>query len=405
MERQVAQALVSASDAALGRIVRLVDTMASRAEIDRVLEQVRPRLRRLRPARPISVNRLLFLPLEGALAAPATWRRGSGQVPRNALAALAEIFGAAAPTLVREITAAGTGHSFAEAAQVGLLGRRLWQGAASAMPAALPASWAAGWTAASGLRTEDYPPLAVLCTGVWRHAGALWDVIDATEDNPPEALIRAALAGPAQEGEEVFAAALALLLARAPCPGTIASIAAGLDPRARLLAGRALDRLIEAGMPHLDAADPAGAAAHVEQLADMLADLETSTLGAVPERRDRLQKLRHQADLACRVAFVETIEAGLLTPLAQLAATAGDAEVMALEATVRDLRRLLLACRRVGTPDTYDKATRAAVEQLMKRGASLPGQGLTRIDLARLVEILGGREAADRLLAQNPECR
>ena len=54
---------------------------------------------------------------------------------------------------------------------------------------------------------------------------------------------------------------------------------------------------------------------------------------------------------------------------------------------------------------TNKEATRAAVEQLMKRGASLPGQGLTRIDLARLVEILGGREAADRLLAQNPECK
>jgi len=396
----MAQALAAASDAALGRIVQLVDTLASRAEIDRVLEQVRPRLRRLRPARPLSVNRLLFLPLEPVLAAPQAWRRGSGQVPRNALIGLAEALRAAAPALVAEITAAAQGHSFQDKARVAQLGRRLWPAAA----AALPPQPGPGWNATTGLRPEDYAPLAGLCAGLWRHAEGLWEVLDHPEDAPPpEAMLRAALAGPAQESEEVFAAALALLLAHTPRPGSIAGVAAGLDPRARVAAGRALDRMMESGLPPLDAADPAGAAQHVEQLADRLEDLEASALGAAPDRRERLQKLRHQADLACRETFQATLQGELLAPLGTLTIAAVEQQVTALEGRARDLRRLLLACRRVGTPDSYDKALRDAVAQVTQGSAGLSGQGLTRVDMARLVEILGGREAADRLLAQGQQ--
>ncbi len=391
----MAQALAGASDAALGRIVRLVDTLASRAEIDRVLEQVRPRLRRLRPARPLGVNRLLFLPLEPVLASPAAWRRGSGQVPRHALAGLAESLSAAAPALVARIAAEAQGHSFADHEQVARLGRLLWTEAA----AALPPRPAPGWTAATSLRAEDYAPLAALCAGVWRHAAGLWDVVEEAGD-PPEPLVRAALAGPAQDSEEVFAAALALLLARVSRPGSIAGIAAGLDPRARLVAGRALDRMIESGLPPLDATNPGEAAQHVAALADMIEDLEASPLGTVPDRRERLQKLRHQADLACREAFLATLEGELLSPLARLGGAALETEVTALETRARELRHLLLACRRIGTTDSYDKAIRAAIAQLTQGRAALASQGMTLVDLARLVEILGGREAADRLLAQ-----
>jgi len=312
------------------------------------------------------------------------------------LAGLAEALRQAAPALTVDFTAAAKGLSFEDAGEVSRLGRRLWPAAA----AALPKQPISGWAAATGLRAEDYPPLAGLCCGVWRHAEAMWDLLEEAEDVPPQALVRGALAGPAQENEDVFAAALALLMARAPRPGSIASVAAGLDPRTRLLAGRALDRVIEAGLPPLDVADPAGAAENVENLAEMLADLEASSLGNVPDRRDRLLKLRHQADLACRETFLATLESGLLAPLGALPDSVPEAEIMALEGRVRDLRRLLLACRRVGTPDTYDNATRAAVEGLMQHRTCPSGQGLTLVDLARLVEILGGREAADRLLAQ-----
>lgn len=410
--RQVAHSLTSASDAALGRVVQLVDTMASRTEIDSVLDSVRPRLRSLRPARPISVNRLLFMPLEGVMVAPAAWRRDSGHLPRNALAALAAVFNGNAARLTEESAAACHGHTFDQTAEVGQIGRQIWQAAAKAMPPTPPA----GWQSATGLRPEDYEPLVALCSGVWRHAGRLWDVIESDGDTLSEAMISAALAGPAQDPEEVFAASLALLLERLPRPGFIASVAAGLDPRARVVASRALDRMIDAELPPLDPTDPAGAAARVEQLADRLADLEASTLGTVPDRRDRLQKLRHQADLACREAFVATLGSGLLTPLIAMADTAEEAEVTALEAQVRDLRRLLLACQRVSTTDSYERASRTAIGQLMERGAKLasldragpgatgprtPDKGVTLVDLARMVEILGGRQAADRMLAQS----
>ena len=87
--RQLGQAAVAADDAALARLVAMLDALPDRGEIDRVLDPVRPRLRALGLPRPLGLPRLLVLPLDGASLPPTRWTRGAAAVPRSALMALA----------------------------------------------------------------------------------------------------------------------------------------------------------------------------------------------------------------------------------------------------------------------------------------------------------------------------
>jgi hypothetical protein len=397
-ERQIGQALVSASDAALARVVALVDALPKREMVDRVLDRARPRLRKLRPPRPLSAVRLLFLPLDGVIVLPAGWRRGSGEVPRSALAPIAGALALAAPGPMAAIAAEAAGRNFDEMAAVGALGIRLWALGAQALPARPPA----GWEAATGLRSEDYAGLAQLCIGVWQHAEALWGALAAAEEGPPEAVVRAGLAGLATAEEPVFAAALATLLARAAKPGAVASIAASMVPRARHVAGRALDRVIDNALPTLDPEDPHGTLQRMDQVADLLEELETSSLGGAPERRERLQKLRHGADKACRAAFAAGIESQLVEPARRMSAAADDRDVAALEDSARLLKALETAGRRLGPGDSYERAQRATAIALSALQSSLSPTGLQRMDLARVAEIMCGREAAVRILGRAP---
>ena len=78
-----------------------------------------------------------------------------------------------------------------------------------------------------------------------------------------------------------------------------------------------------------------------------------------------------------------------------------DEVVLLAEDSARKLRRLELSARRIGDTGRYDDTTRGFLDTLATLGATVPGDastGLRRIDLARLAEILCGREAAQRIL-------
>jgi hypothetical protein len=63
----------TSSDQALAKIVALVDRLSNSEMHERILGPSLPRLKRLRPPRPASLTRLLFLPLSGALVDPLQW--------------------------------------------------------------------------------------------------------------------------------------------------------------------------------------------------------------------------------------------------------------------------------------------------------------------------------------------
>lgn len=388
-QRRLTHAVAAASDAVLGRIVAVFDRLPDRREADRLLDAARPRLRRLRPPRPIGLGRLLFLPLDGVIVDPGAWKRADGSIPRSALVPLTEALRAAIGSEATAIEAAFAGATFADLDVVRTAGCRLWRAAAGATPA-MPARWAE-----TGLTAADFGHCATLAAGVWRHAAPLWAALASAREGPPEPLVREAIGAAGGEAPMVIEAMLATLLLKASQPGSVAAAATAARAIPAGVADRVLDRWIDHCRPDLPDNDPDGAAHQAEEFATALDDLEATPAARRPERRQRILALRRQADEACRAAFAATAATTLSEPLAQRGGTIDDAGMGAMEQAARSLKRLEQAGRRLGGGTAYDGAVRRLADGFAGLRAA-PGANLA--DLARLTEILAGPEAALRLL-------
>lgn len=389
-QRRLTRAVASASDQALASIVAYFDSMTDRREADRLLDAARPRLRRLRPPRPITLPRLLFLPLDGVIVDPRVWRRDDGTIPRNALVAMTAVLRQALGAEGAAIEAGIAGRHFGDLPVVDGTGRKLWHRAAKIMPdLPRPAEWEE-----TGLTQPDFHQIAALAAGVWRHAEPLWSALIAARDGPPEAMVRDALTAAATEDAKVGEAMLATILLKASKPGSVAAEAARLGPPGA--AERMLDRWLEHCAPDVVASDPAGAARLAEAFAEAVADLEASPALRRPERRQRVAALRRDVAETCRSSYADAAQQSLLDPLAEKP-TPDDTTMQALEGTARALRRLEVAGRSLGAGTAFDATLRRILDGF---GVLRAGPAANPADLARLAEILAGPEAALRLLDQ-----
>ena len=392
------QAVTVADDAALGRVVALLDGMKNRGEADELLARARHRLHGLRPPRPLAFTRLLFVPLDGAIVPASKWRRGEGQVPRSALPTLAAAVHVALGAEGDTMAAACEGRLMADAEAVERLGRRLWPAAARVLPAAAPPEWEA-----AGLLAADYGEIAALCRPVWAAGAALQAVLSAADATGEALRERAltALAALVAAGPDPFAAGLATLMEAVPLPGQVAQVAAGLAPKFRAVAVRQAEAALDRRGPEFDLLEPPAAAGAALSLAVRLDDLEGCGLLDLAGRR-RLHALRRGAEEACRESFLASVERRVLAPLAALteAPEVADETVAAIEAEARGLARLESAGRRLGGAGAYDRARRAVSEALaLLAGRVRHPSGLRVMDLARAAEILAGTEEAAALLA------
>ena len=394
--RHLRAALQQAPDQVITRVVAMMDSLPQRGMADTLLADVRPRLRLLQPPRPIRLPRLLFMPLEGVLVAPAQWRGRDDLVPRSAILPIAVALRAQVEPLAEELEAAALGHSTAEEALMATLGARLWPVAgAAALPAALP-----GWSEA-GLPAEATAPVLRLCAAVWRHAVPLWRAREAVAGEAQvETLLQAALAPLAAEGPAPLAAGMVLLLRNAARPGLVASVAGGLSPSVNALAAQEMAAMLMRDAAAVGtAASPAGLAEAAALLLRRLEDVEGSFgIAAREVWRTHGVAQRSGSGAACHARYAAALEASLLGPAGRAAAgpRAEDEVVAALEAAARGLRRLEATGRRLGQEARFDRTLRDAVAGLARLAGK--GGGLTRIELARLVEILAGPDAALKLL-------
>ncbi len=391
------KATAQADDQALARVVQMLDGLKDRGAADQVLDMARQRLRALRPARPLGFMRVLFLPLDGAIIASTRWRRGEAMIPRSALAPLAQLVQQRLGVEADQAMAGCEGRTTTDLGEVARLGALFWPAAAHALPAAAPAGWEE-----TGLAAADYTAIAALCRPLWQQGELLWSAMAAGAEGPPEPLIRAALQAVAPAGPQPLSAALAALVARAANPGQVAMVAAQLDPQCRAAAQAALDRVLDEPLPQLDLLDLTAATSSASGLVARLEDLERCSL-IHGERQRRLAGLRRAADEACRERFLAGLEAQVMQPAGQMMAaeTVSDASVLAMESGARQLRGLEQVGRRLGGGNSYDKAL-ATLTEALSRLAPMTGesaQDLRRMDLARLVEILCGPDAATRMLA------
>ncbi len=380
--RALQSTLVGAPDDVLGRVLPVLDALQDREQVDRILHLIRPRLRRLQMARPLKPMRLLFEPLNGAIVQPSAWRRGLPVLPRSVLGPFSEVVERAAPALWREVAAAAEGRRTDDWALVGELGGRLWPAAAAAFDAAgLPPGWSD-----TGLKPEDAAPLLKLSAAVLRQGAALWRAACTPEPEPN--LLRVALLPLLAEGPGPFTAGLKLLVERSPMPGTVASLASRLDPRAQALTEQALDGFLEGCATHAFAIEtPSGAAAAALGFARLLADMEEAPAADRARRRAHLHRLRQRAAADCLARFAEVVETSFLQPLLD------GAEAAVLEDAARGLRRMARAGSAIGDGAPYTKSLGTLMGTIARRPARLP-----LMTAARLTEILDKPETGLALL-------
>lgn len=371
--RQLKRDLATAGDSQVRRLVALVDGVQVRGEADALIAPLRPRLAVLRPPRPLSFPRLMFLPLNPLILPPSAWRPGSAGIPRVTLRTFAGMVAAGMGTLADAPLDALDGHDTGETAFAASAGAQLWPRAAVLLGEAGPP---AGWTEATGLPVAEFAPLARSLSVLLSQGVTLWHLAHAP---PPgaegcEALLDHAAAG----GPLPLSMMLALLLARMPQAGHLLhyadTLAATATGSSRVAPDRALDFLL-GGM------EESGETADVDGIRRAALLLETliRECQRKPTRAARLDDARRQLDETCRTTFQTTASA--LTPA--LAAEPGG-----LEASARYLRRVDAVGRRLGSTGFYDTTLRDTAARLTA------SPGLSRTARLRLAEILLGPDAA-----------
>lgn len=397
--RRLGGELVSAQDHKITRVVEMLDQLPHRGAADALLAPLRPRLARLRPVRPLTFDRLLFTPLDSLILPPAEWKRDAPGIPRTALRPLADAIRHSQPLLVGQIEASLAGRRADDTAALKAAGDVLWPAAAKCLAVApIPANW----SAVSGLREDDFATLTPVIAVILGCAVPLQALQRTHLAGVPVSLERLEplVAAVSRAGPMALATLLAILTEIMPDQASLRTLTdrlAGteIDPRLRMAAEQAMEFVVDrlehtAQLPR----DLTEAEREVGRLALLLDDLESRSRER-PSRLARIKRARERADTECRAAFGEALAEQVLAPAVGLAGADDDA-VIGLEYAAQSLRRMEQAARRIGGAAHYDRALQACAGHL----APQVGDGReTRVDRARLVEILLGSEAAQAWLA------
>jgi hypothetical protein len=388
-----------ASDAVLRQVVAVLEAVPSRAMLDPIIELARPRLKLLRPPRPITFTRILFMPFDGAVAPFKDWTAGGDKFPRSALQPIADALREAMGPEAEQISANLGGRNFFDVLQVDATGRTLWSEAARlapglALPDGLPAA---------GLNASQCRDLLDIAVGVWRHAEPIWEAKLAAFSGPSPELVMRALKGPAQEGQAVFRLALTSLLHRAQSPGSVLATAARLSPIAGNIADDKLSELQREPLQSLPAEDAVRAAHIAEEYAMLFKELETAPPGLIKDRRAIIRPLLNNLAKLISETAQKIYDRQFLPALQDPNAKRRAAVVLNIEYLARALRRLEEAGRNAAAFEAFDQLRLAYAQKLKACLDALDGGGLQRHDIIRLAEILLGTEKAMALAAPPPK--
>lgn len=392
--RALTRELQQARGSDLLKVVRLVDGMAVRGMADAIVAPLRPRLARLRPARPLTLTRLMFLPLDPVIVPAAKWRPEEAGIPRTVLVPIAATAGAAMAGIVGKVARLVDGRTTEDRDVVAEAGALLWgEAARSLAPAPAPVGWES-----TGLNAALYPRLARLVAALLAEAPALDELVAEPEPKP----IIELLARVAKREPSALPTCLMNLLSRLPQAAAIVTAAAsasGAAPEVKLRP--ALDQATELlvrqmELPGALAQEIAGvelaeAGEAVRRMDALLRQIESGSQGSGNQAlaRERFRGIRRQLDTLCRTRFAEALSEEFIRPLHH--GPAGGAIGEELERTARGLRTLESEARGLGSARVYDKLLGEAAIAVQR---AAPQAALSLIEQMRLVEILAGPEAA-----------
>lgn len=380
--RDLSAALAEAGDDRLRRAIAVVDAMPQRGVADGLIEPLRPRLARLRPARAVNATRLLFLPLDPVIVAPSQWRLGAVGVPRSALAPLARALREGA---LREgwagldiAEADLDGITTSDTEQVSRVGAPIWR---SAVPLLLASAVPAEWQTATGLASEDHAAIVRAVAMVLAQGDAVLRLSPGGPDRPlddPDASLteigRSSLAihaefaraGRGERSPDVspLATMLAVLMLRAPHADRVLSVMerlAGGQKPPLIAAQTALDFVLDGMVRAASEGTLAQASGSIGHAATMLADFD-GLMAHRPSPRQRLQEVRAALAAACRTRL-ESALAEVVGP-ADLPSPIGLVE---REDLARDAVEFTHLAARIGGGADYEKIRHRAVARLTGR--------------------------------------
>jgi len=403
--------LDSVDDAKLCQVIRVVEASGQRRTLEPAIADLRPRLRRLRPPRPLTLSRLLAIPLAPALELGA----GTGapfSIARERIGFwLARIIERLDPMLAATSRTAIVGHAVDDATAVVATGRRLWPAAARVLAAeAVPSENTA--IEAERWRIVDLFDIAEQLVPQLVRLPPMLPPLDDVQRATVRAILALAEGGPVDR----LGTLAALLLRRAGQPRALVDrlidlAPPGLRPRLYDLLQRLLTEH-RAGLVRRLAsleADPEPILADIIETLARLADTIADPGGAAPGRllarspcnpapSCEIGQLRERAATLARAHYAAAIDQ-LLAPLA--AAGDIDRSVIAVqEQTARQIARLGALARCLSPATSIHEITGAAIERLVDLGARHQGgdRPLVTVDDARLIEILAGPDLARRYL-------
>ncbi len=419
-------ALISnARPEAIRSIVALIDNLSVRGDADVLIAPTRPRMGLMREMfrRPASLNRVLVAPSAYRLVPPHEWRRGSLYVPRSVLPVLIEAANAALPPQVKQhLTTRLSGVYMNDARAIQEVGEALWPTISGILAESATLKMPPGVDLP--MREAELRTMLGAIGQALRVAPTLGRVLAAPQSGrlpdwePIEPLLRELADEAASHSDDCFARTSLTLMRRFMMAGPVVGVLRDAATKSRGGAGEhvlvpPLDSFIARLHAELPDPEALGKLPHAVQqvvVADAVTTIERAAAEIGAWRADKRDSLREaQARMAAMIRQrVEVcMQAELLSPFAKVQAD-GPADqslctsIEGLEADARAVVVLTAAVRRLGPADDLAIAIRSAADTITAAasGASpgAPADGLGCADVARLVEILVGPDAAGRLL-------
>jgi hypothetical protein len=406
------------NDKKLLQTVALIDRLPRRGAIDDLLAPLRPRLSRLQPPRPLTVKRLLTVPIEELLVPAVVWRPGSLRLSRELLGQVHDlVLGGLEPTLRSGFEQQLDGCSMHDTAVILAVGRRLWPAAAEVLDASLGGERDAGDNKGRNRRQQLQIAVELLRLGP-----ALADVFLQLPAKPVHRLDQAharRIGGLIQVlerlgdramalGSEALGCRLgdaALLLSALQATGASASplrIAAASDAAKRVVVelDETADELRRGGRQSAVAlADEA------VRLVGTLSALETAPAD-LPVDRTGLKAIGRKAGKAIEGHLQNVVFGEVLDGFKKVTEpSASSADVAAAEAAARAARRLAAAGRQLGLEGQVDLVVKTAFDDFRRGLAGPAGEAASSerfMDQLRIIEIVFGPDAAFELLMAKP---
>lgn len=422
IRREVERSLRQASDRQLARVMGFIDRLPSRSVVEDIVERVRSRLALVRPSRPLTFTRVLFLPLQDLLAEPAQAAGHPWLVPRPMLRVIAEVVHRGLPSSLA--AAIPPDRTMDDVEAVSRLGEVLWPAAAAALRDALHRGSAPvpGWQ-------EDYRTRLDGVALLYDHA---IDITALLEQLPPrpmgiltgeqETVVLALLYSMRHVSDVVFRYCHTMLMRRTTEPSQIFRIMIDndldlpTDQRDRILAEAAMACLNEidsmnADVGTLGAHSVQSAADTTVRLVSLIESLENAP-AAVKLNAKTLSATKVLASKTIVRTFENSLSGEMRRTVGDLAARtdATDDEVAAAEAVARSTRKIEMAGERLGLARHLEGVLNrefGAYRSLLldklrqSRAGRRGGAGVSVImDELRLIEILFGAEAAMAIIEE-----